>query len=288
MKLKQLKSLFLVIALLVSISVSYAQQCKGDKLAAAKSSKLAQLTYAYVATPGFVVKDKSGKMKGLLVDVMKEFEAYVKEKKGITLTAKYDAVPNDDFNLLLTRVKSGSGGVFGLSNITITNQRKKTYLFSPSYISNVSVLISHESVPTVKSLTELPETFKNKTAYIMKGSTHEDWANGIKKYFPNLKVAYLPSETAILKKVASDKNAFSNLDFIYYLSALQNKKEIKRHAVGDSNKEEFGIIMPKSNDWSPLLTEFFNSGFIGSTKYRKIIADNLGQNALMLLDGLTK
>lgn len=286
--LKQLKSLFLVIALLVSTAVSYAQQCKGDKLVTAKSTKSAKLTYVYVNTPGFVVKDKSGKMKGLLVDVMKEFEAYVKEKKGITLTSKYDAIPNDDFNLLLKKVKASSGGVFGLSNITITKERKKNYLFSPSYISNVSVLISHESVPTLKSLTDLPKTFKNKTAYIMKGSTHEEWANEIKKYFPNLKIAYLPSETSILQKVASDQNAFSNLDFVYYLSALQNKKEIKRHAVGDSNKEEFGIIMPKSNDWSPLLAEFFNSGFIGSTKYRKIIADNLGQNALMLLDGLTK
>ncbi len=286
--LKQIKSLFLAITLLVSTSISYAQQCKGDKLVTAKSTKSAKVTYAYINTPGFIVKDKSGNMKGLLVDVMKEFEAYVKEKKGITITSQYDAIPNDGFNVLLKRVKSASGGVFGLSNITITSERKKGFLFSPSYISNVSVLISHESVPTLKSMSALSTIFKDKTAYIIKGSTHELWVKSLKKSYPLLKVAYLSSEADILEKIATDKNAFSNLDFIYYLSALQNKKGIKRHAVGDSNREEFGIIMPKSNDWSPLLREFFNSGFIGSTIYRKTIADNLGQNALMLLDGLTK
>ena len=286
--LKQLKSLFLVITLLVSTADSYAQQCKGDKLATAKSTKSAKVTYVYSNTPGFIIKDKNGKMKGLLVDVMKEFEAYVKEKKGIILTSKYDAIPKDDFNVLLKKVKAASGGVFGLSNITITKERKKSYLFSPSYISNVSVLISHESVPTLKNLSELSTTFKDKTAHIIEGSTHEIWTNSLKKHYPELKISFLPSETDILKKVATDKNAFSRVDFIYYLAALQNKQPIKRHAVGDSESEELGVLMPKSNDWAPLLTEFFNAGFVGSTKYRKIISDNLGQNALVLLDSLTK
>ena len=38
------------------------------------------------------------------------------------------------------------------------------------------------------------------------------------------------------------------MDFTYYLKGLQAGKT-KRHAIGDKPDEEFGIIMPLSNDW---------------------------------------
>ncbi len=63
---------------------------------------------------------------------------------------------------------------------------------------------------------------------------------------------------------------------------------IKRHQVADKATEKFGIIMPKSNDWSPLLAEFFDSGFIGGVEYRKSINRHLGANALKLLDYYNK
>ncbi len=277
-----------LLLLLFQVNQAFAQYT-GDRLSVAKTKKTANFTYAYVNTPGFIEKDASGKMKGLLVDVMSEFEAYVKKEMGITVTAKFVHLENDDFKQMMDNVKTSKGGVFGLSNVTITSSRKKAYSFSPAYISNISVLVSHKSVPTLNSLASMNEVFSGKTAYTIKGGTYHERLNGLKlKYYSGLKVDFRPSEMGILDIVSKDQQAISIVDFVYYLAALQNKKPIKRHAIGDSDSEEFGIVMPKSNDWAPVLTKFFNNGFVSGSAYRKIIANNLGSHALQLLDGIAK
>ena len=86
--------------------------------------------------------------------------------------------------------------------------------------------------------------------------------------------------------IIKDSNKFANLDFTYYLEAIKANKPIKRHPGGDSSAEQFGIIMPRSNDWAPVLNEFMNAGFVGSVEYRKILSDNLGSNALKFLDNM--
>jgi putative glutamine transport system substrate-binding protein len=83
--------------------------------------------------------------------------------------------------------------------------------------------------------------------------------------------------------VVADKNVLTSADFTYYLKALQSRKPIKRHAIFDETGEEFGIIMPLSNDWSGLLTDFMKSGFIESSQYNKIITDHLGQSVLTFI-----
>ncbi len=264
-------------------------QYSGDKYVTTKSKKTANFTYAYVNTPGFIEKDASGKMKGLLVDVMNEFEAYVKKEMGITVTAKFVHIKDDDFKKMMDNVKASSGGVFGLSNVTITSSRKKVYSFSPPYISNISVLVSHKNVPTLNSLSGMDKAFSGKTAYTIKGGTYHERINGMKlKYYSGLKIDFRPSEIGIIDIISKDQQAISIVDFVYYLAALQDKKPIKRHAIGDSDSEEFGIVMPRSNDWAPILNKFFKGGFINGSNYRKIIANNLGSHALQLLDGIAK
>ncbi|MDN5201302.1 transporter substrate-binding domain-containing protein [Fulvivirgaceae bacterium BMA10] len=278
---------FSIAILFLGSTISVNAQLKGDTYAKAKAQKKGVITYAYVNTPGFIEKSSDGKMKGLLVETMKKFEEYVKTKEGIALTVKFVGTPKDDFKKMMDDVKQGSGGVFGLSNITITQARMKYYRFSPAYISNKSVVVSNKSVPTLTKLNDISSTFKGKEAIIIKGGTYDFRIQDIKKaYYPTLKVGYLPSEMEILKKISQDQNAFTIVDFIYYLRGIQDKLPIKRHPSGDGEKEEFGVIMPKSNDWSPLLKDFFNSGFLRSSEYRKIIADNLGTTALQLIDSL--
>jgi len=272
---------------LVTLSLLAQAQLKGDTYASAKQKKSANVVYTYAEAPGFVAKDASGNVKGICVDLMGKFVAYVKSKHGINISVQYQSAKPDDFTYFLSEVKRSSGGVFGLSNTTITEARKKQYNFSVPYITNIGMILSNKSVETVSKLSDIGIVFDGMTAVTVKNSTNEKYLLDVKaKYFPTMKIEYVPSFGQVSEAILKDSKKFANLDFTYYLEAIKANKPIKRHPGGDSSAEKFGIIMPRSNDWAPLLNEFMNSGFVGSVEYRKIISDNLGSNALKFLDNM--
>jgi putative glutamine transport system substrate-binding protein len=262
-------------------------QLKGDTYAVAKQSKSANVVYTYAEAPGFVSKDASGKVQGICVDLMGKFVDYVKTKHGISITVAYKSVKPDDFTYFLNEVKIANGGVFGLSNTTITEARKKQYNFSTPYITNIGMILSNKSVGTMTKLSDIATVFAGMSAVTVKNTTNEKFLLDVKaKYYPALKIEYVSSFRLVSERILSDSKKFANLDFTYYLDAIKSNKPIKRHPGGDSSAEKFGIIMPRSNDWAPLLNEFMNSGFIGSVEYRKILSNNLGSNALKFLDNM--
>jgi putative glutamine transport system substrate-binding protein len=91
-----------------------------------------------------------------------------------------------------------------------------------------------------------------------------------------------------LSKVAADPQSFTYLDIAFYLDALKHKKPLKRHGVGDQASEEFGLIMPMSSDWQPLMTEFFmkGGGYTNSIEYKKILSKHLGTAGVKLIESL--
>lgn len=262
-------------------------QLKGDTYAAAKQKKTGNWTFTYAESPGFASKDASGNVQGICVDLMKKFAEYVKQNEGITVNVQFKAGNPDDFTYFLNEVKAAKGGVFGLSNTTITEARKKSYNFSPPYITNIGMILTNKSVTTLNNLSDIAGTFSGKTAITVKSSTNEKSLLDIKaKYMPGLKLEYVSSFGKVLDRVVSDPNTFANLDFTYYLDALKNNRSVKRHPGGDTITEKFGIIMPLSNDWSPILDKFMTSGYVGGVEYRKTLATHLGQNALKFLDNI--
>lgn len=277
----------LIMNLLVFVATISNAQLKGDSFEKAKSSKTANVTYTFAKTPGFIYSTGGSSYAGICVDIMKKFEQYVKSQYGITVNAKYQLATDDNFTRMLASVKSANGGVFGLGNITITDSRKKMYNFSPAFINNISLLVTSKSVTTLSKLEDMATVFNGMTAYTVKGSTNEiEFFRWKKAYFPEMKIAYVGSFSDAVNKVASDSKTFTNVDFTYYLDAVKAKRSVKRHTAGSSSSEEFGIIMPKSNDWSPILAEFMNSGFIGGAEYKAIIRKHLGESAIKLLESV--
>ena len=275
---------------IIASNVEINAQLKGDAYQNAKAKGTATLVYTYVNSAGFSYQGKNGEVEGICVDIMKAFAKYIESKENIKVTLQYKKLPDhDNFPNYLKEIKNGQGGVFGLGNITITDERKKIYNFSPPYISNITILISHSSVPSLTNIEDISTTFKGMTAYAESGTTNELQIKGIKEnYFPDLKIQYVNSSVELVDKIVEDRKSFTNIDFTYYLAMLKQRRPVKRHQVGDQWAEEFGIIMPKSNDWGPLMEEFFDSGFIGGMEYRKIISRHLGENALKMLDMLKK
>lgn len=282
---KLLRLVILIFLGFACIPIDGIAQLRGGTYSAAEASKSAKFYYVYDGVPGFVDRDDDGEVKGILVEIMREFELYLKQEEGISVTTEFIQVPNKDFKIFMSEVKRGSGGVFGLSNVSIKEERKVDYNFSPPYMNNVSVLISNAKTPTLVDLKQISTRFAGKKAYSVSSSTYYQRLNEIREtYFPSLEIISKPSVNAVIQEVVNNNEAFAVVDLHYYLQLKDNP--IKRHPVGDKGEDEFGIIMPKGNDWAPLLTDFFDSGFIGSSEYRKLVGEYLGKGALRLINGI--
>ena len=100
---------------------------------------------------------------------MRNFETYLKDNKGITVSSEFIYAKDGDFQNFMQDVKSGKGGVFGLSNISISEERMNNFKFSPPYMDNVSLLVSNDKIATLSSMDEISASFNGLKAYTLKG-----------------------------------------------------------------------------------------------------------------------
>lgn len=279
---------FLVLIMLGTSTFAFGQALSGDTWANVSGAKSGTITLTYVETPGFVYKDESGNVTGVCVDIMADFISYVEKTKGVKLKTRY--VGNGtSFNAMYNGVKGAKGGVFGLGNITMTEARTKEITFSPAFITNFAILVTHSNVATLSDIKKIGTEFKGLKAYTAKGTMNEKRTNDLKtKYFNDLRIEYASSSAETLEKVIADPKSFAYLDLAFYFDALKRKESIKRHPVGDQSSEEFGFIMPLGSDWAPLMEEFFaaKGGYKNSTEYKMILNKHLGQSAVRLIQSV--
>lgn len=255
----------------------------------AKKNKEATIVVNYIQTPMFSYSSsQKEKPKGICVDLMENFAKYLEMQKGIKVKIEYR--PYEDFAKFYAATKASGNGTFGIGNITITEARKKEVRFSPPFISNTTVLLTHNSVPTLRKMELIGKDFAGMTAYTVKGTTNAQRIEMLKKqYMPEMQIKYLNSSIDAIQSVAQDPKGFTNLDFVYYNDAIRDKMPIKRHPVGDFNAEEFGIMMPMASDWQPAIQDFFAAegrNYRNSAEYRASLNVHLGESAVRLLESI--
>ena len=269
--------------LFLSVAVASAQ-FTGTTFQSALTTSKADLTYVYNDVEDFAKKDSEGNIEGILVDLMGEFEAFLKVRYQIDSRVTFQQVEESDFNKFLEIVKGSEHGVFGLSNTSITEKRKEIYQFSQPYIDNISILISNNTVASLISLENIDIGFKDMTAVSVPSSTYLDRLERIQSsYYPNMKIELVNSGQDVIERIASDRTTFAVVDLLYYLEFFKKGSPIKRHKIGDELGDQFGILLPKESDWKPVLDEFFESGFMASSAYRIIISNHLGSSVARLI-----
>jgi hypothetical protein len=264
-------------------------QLTAETFAEAKAKGKATLICTYMSTEGFNKSQATGIPAGVCPDLMQAFADFVKEEEGIELTIRYqERTETNDFRKFLEEVKNAQGGVFGLGNITITDERKESFDFSPAFINNISVLISHKSVPDLSSMQNIGKEFAAMKAFVSKGTTSEKRLLEMKQnYFPQMNIEYIPA-TDFMNLISNEVSIFDNekafvyIDFIYFLDLIKKGVPVKRHAVGDDNSEKFGLIMPKGSDWSPLMARFMKE-YTTSLEYKKSLTTHLSASAAKFL-----
>lgn len=272
-----------IILLTVLPFTSFGQKYKGDSWSAVKANGSGTLACVYYSIPGLVYKDTDGQMKGMCVDIVKDFAAFVKSRYGKDVNIQYVA-EEPVFTDFLNNMSSSSNAL-GVANVTITEERKKHMHFTPPFMSNPMVMLTHKNAPPLNNLNEISGKLQGYKADVITGSTHVKYMKDIKnKYFPNLEIVYSPSGQVILGKITNNDKVFTILDFTEYFDAVRQKMPVKRQNIDVGGADEqLGFIMPKNSDWAPLWDEFLTTEYRNSIRYKRIISDNLGNAFLTLL-----
>jgi putative glutamine transport system substrate-binding protein len=246
----------------------------GDSWQKVKSAKSGTLLCVWNEAYGIAYKNEKGVLAGVCIDILEDFRIYVNTKHSVSLAIEF--VEEKSFPRFLDRVQK-SATLVGVSTVSVTEERKKRFQFSPYFISNPNVLVSHKDAPKLTSLDELSTVYKDFSVKVIGGSTHKSIANDLKsKYAPGLVITEGATSRDIFNEMRSNKELFTIIDFGEYLGAFKNKFPIVRQPVSLDVDDKLAFLMSKSNDWEPLWREFLTSEYRKSAGYRKIIAKNLG------------
>ena len=195
----------LTILLLTTLNHIFAQNTGGDSWATTKANGSGTLAIVYYEQAG-LIQDVNGNPEGLCVEILKDFFDYVQAKHNKKITLQ-DVGKEPVFTDFLSSTQK-SANLLGVTNVTITDERKKILKFMPPFISNPVVLLTHKEAPAVVNFTELSKKLNGYSAEIIGGNTHMKYINKIKKEnWPSLSITYGPSGQVIIKPKLCIRNA---------------------------------------------------------------------------------
>ncbi len=234
---------------------------------------------------------EDGSLRGIDIDILKEYEAYAIGKKGQS-NLVFSYVEYTDLNKYLADLKVAGANVMGIGGITYTANRAKDFNFSSAYLKNISVLVTPGTTPTIRENTA-PEVLKAlgaSNAVSIKNSTHENYVMSLKKsYLPAAKVDYVNNMQEVLSGIQKNKSTFGYVDLIAFWSfnsKTNASNYLKMQRLFNKYDENFSFILPKNVLYMSTLNEFFDSGFgFTSTKlYREILERYLGYEVIQSVE----
>ncbi len=284
--IKALAQFFFGAALLCQpVNALLAQSLEGDSWAEIQENGGGEVIVAFYEEDAFAYYDEDGEPTGVALDIINRFLSFVESNHDVDLDVTYEA--HSSWTEFYDNVAESSGGVIGTGNVTITEERKDELSFSPPFLTNIAVLITHESVSDLTSFENIHEEFGEKTAVPYEGTTHETRINElIEQGWQDLETEPVSTDQEVVDFVSNNPQSFGYTDlYNYWMAAEEDNYPIKRHEVGDQTSENFGLIMPPDTDWDDELQRFFEigSGFRATTTYRDILQEHLGREVSRLL-----
>jgi ABC-type amino acid transport substrate-binding protein len=242
------------------------------------------VTLVYVPSDGFSYVDDDGRLTGVTIELVRDFIDYVNVNYNMNVTISYK--PVEQFSNFYEAVRDASGGVFGVANVTITDQRKEELSFSPPYMTNIATLITHRDIPEIPSFESIPDAFAGLDALAFQGTLHQERVRTIAdQYLPEADIDFAQSNNEIIDRVSSENRYFAYVDIYNYWRASSAGAPLQRHSTGDQASEQFGIIMPLNSDWRHLVERFFEDegGYLNTERYRYLMETHLGEELAELL-----
>jgi len=254
-------------------------------LAEARDAGQADLAFFFVPSSGFAYRDDEGHLTGVTVELLRGFAAWVARTEGLNVEVTWIEEPLwADF---YGYVRDSWGGAFGIGNVTITEARGEELDFSPPYMQNIAVLVTHEDVPELGSMEEIAQAFAGMTALRYPGTLHETRLLEIRDTrFPTMTSREIASNDELVAGLAAGPSTFGYIDIYNYWRAREAGQPLRRHPVGDDAAETFGVILPNDSDWTPRMAAYMEEigGAEGPTLAR-LLREHLGDELADLLSG---
>jgi ABC-type amino acid transport substrate-binding protein len=232
----------------------------GVTLAEARAAGQVMLHFAFVPSSGFAYRDDDGRLTGVTVEILRDFARYVAHTYDLEVAVTWWEEPRwADF---YAAVRDSRGGVFGIGNVTITEARAQELDFSPPYLQNIAVLVTHEAIPELSSLDAMASAFAGLVALRYPGTLHEARLVAFRDEgtFPGMTFRPVASNDELVDALAEAPTTFGYIDIYNFWRAREAGRPLRRHPVGDDAAETFGVILPNDSDWTPVLTAFFEGG----------------------------
>lgn len=258
----------------------------GTSFVEAQHQRSAQLPVIFVPAPGFAYYNEEGELTGVAVEIMRDFKQWFERYHGISV--EFDFIADENWSNMYQRVSHADGGVFGLGNVTITAERRNELQFSPPYLFNVAVLITPDTGEPMDEQAMFADYAQNLEPLAFVGTLHETRINALRdSYQPGRDIVHVTSNQAVIDGVA--EGHYSYVDAYNYYRAREQGTAIMHHPVFNLEGEQFGVIMPHSNDWHVLMTAFFaaDGGYVNTPRYAELLREHLGDGvANILLESL--
>ena len=213
--------------------------------------------YWYESQP-FIYKTSAG-MGGIEYELMEDFRKYLKEVHKIDLRIVWKEAKS--FGNAYASIRDfQQNGTFGISAFSITPERQEEVAFSPSYMSDISVLITSKNIPIVQSTAEFNEVFSRLTAITIQETTYELDIIKLKNQgqLP-FRIQYIPSSQNILYSIAEKDSAFGFIDLPVYMMIYSENPSVnvKRQNLYPVKRKGYAIIYPLNSDWAQPFSDFF-------------------------------
>jgi hypothetical protein len=267
-----MKKLYFVLIFMSQLAV--AQKYGGDSWATIKSKGSGKLAVVYYPQKGMIIKE-GGKMKGLCVDVLNDFVQYVETKYGKKIIIEYQGEEKVFAEFL--QITQTTPTVLGVSSVTVTEERKKIMKFTPIFLLNQIILVTHKNAPSIDNIKDIESAMKGYSAKVMGGSVFLTYAEQIKKeHMPSLAISTGANSDEILNDIGADPKLFTLIDLTQYIDASRRKLPIKMQNVKIGSIQERAFCMSKKSDWDEIWNEFLTPEYRKSEKYHMFIASNVG------------
>lgn len=273
-----MKQIFLLLALLWTGNAAVAQT-----YAEAMNSKNAKLEVHYLQQFPLAYENEQSQLTGIEVDLVMAFADWLMRVKGIKASFSFES--HDNFAKVYEKVKASEAATIGLASAAITKERQKEVQFSPPYLRNASVMVSNIDVPTLRAYSDMPVSFNNMTALVMRGTTLEAHLMDVKKkHFEKMRVSYVDHPKDIVRQIAATQNQyFGYVDLLTYWAVLKEApSNAKIHRAVTLDNQRFGVLLPLGSDWKKAWDEFMEGGFgfAATEAYYNILRKHLGYEVI--------
>ncbi len=240
--------------------------------------------YWYTSAP-FIYENEEGGLDGIEPEMLQAFQTFLKVEKGIVVDLNWKKTTN--FSKILETVREAENlNAIGVSALSITEKRLEYADFPNPYLPDITVLISSNGTPIVRSYEEMNDMMSTMSAITIRETKYESMLLNLKEQLgANFNIKYIDSESNILDGVRASNDCFGFIDLPVYMMHIENGSEVTRQNFFTVKGLGYSYIMPKGSQWK----EYFNE-FLSREKYQNqisdIISNYLGEELYRFIDDI--